>query len=1061
MSTTDSIGLLREYADHGDEAAFGEIVDRYVDLVYSTALRRVGGDADLARDVTQTVFTDLARKARSLREVAMLGGWLHRHTGFVSATVVRSERRRRAREQEAAEMNALQNSPDSFWHQLAPVLDEAIDGLDEADREAIVMRFYEQRDFRSLGAALGVSDDAAQKRVSRALEKLRLRLASQGVALGLGALASLMAARAVSAAPAGLSGSARTAALAGAGAGTELWLVLARLAGSSAGKWGLGMTVAALAIGGWLWTNHPGARSPAATVAKENSTAERVEAAPPSATSVSMASDASAQTAPADSARELLLHIVAADTGRPVPRAAIECRFIEAGMTQAGAPMELTSSEAGLCAVPLPAMPPRLLMIRSRVDGFADTTLAWSPERGESVPEQYTLRLARSTPIGGLVLDQAGYPVPGAQVRISCLGVGQGGTAAPHLSAEGAEVATTDSQGRWRMDRFAKGTICSEDGRPELMFQAVHPDYFRERPFMYGNGVPREIQKELLAGTYVFRLARKLALRGTVVDADGHAVPNVKIGLNPASVSSGLTNQADGSFSVTGRAGRNSITFEASGYALAETNVDLEPNMAPLRVALQAVRRLRLKVTDPDGHPVSGAEVVFRKVESDAQVIATGASAEGLPAITVTTPFDRQTDAQGRVSWGNPPSGGFSLEITAPGMRRTNVWMKADGLEHMVKLAWALTISGTVRDTDTGQPIPRFNVSAGTRDLWISSRRFSDGKFRLVVANILGATVMFKFEANGYVPVVTRAVRADAGEVLFDIRMQAAPSIPVMVLQPDGTPDANADIGLVGPGEHLQVVPGGLWRSQGRGERDRLSTDDQGRFTLPPCEEGTWVVAAAPAGYAETTPGALAADPTLRLLPWGRVEGTFYSSGNVAAGTLLRLTTSNPFLEALDAVRADENGHFEFPKVPAGKFRLMESSGSLLHPSAPTPLGEVTVGPGETQAMTVGAYTVIARLSWPEGSKPQADWSILAYYFRNKLDGSTPRGRDVNTKPDGSLTAKDLTAGSYLLKVNVGGPPAGNGRRKILFQAEAAFTVPAQPISGTLNLGRVALQATR
>ncbi len=193
----DSVGLLRDYAEHGNEAAFGEVVARYIDLVYSTAVRRVGGDADLARDVTQTVFTDLARKARSLGGQVMLGGWLHRHTGFVSASVVRSERRRQAREQQAAEMNTLHHFPDPAWQQLAPVLDESIDALDAPDRQAILLRFYERRDLRSVGAALGVSDDAAQKRVGRALDKLRALLANRGVTLSGAALAGLMAAEAV------------------------------------------------------------------------------------------------------------------------------------------------------------------------------------------------------------------------------------------------------------------------------------------------------------------------------------------------------------------------------------------------------------------------------------------------------------------------------------------------------------------------------------------------------------------------------------------------------------------------------------------------------------------------------------------------------------------------------------------------------------------------------------------------------------------------------------------------------------------------------------------------
>src|SRR5262249_756522 len=127
----------------------------------------------LAEDVSQQVFTDLARKADSLPINVMLGGWLHRHTGFVASNFMRVELRRQNRERKALEMNTMNEPSEADWNQLAPVLDEAIDQLDTTDRDALVLRFFEQQDLRAVGAALGITDDAAQKRVSRAVERLR------------------------------------------------------------------------------------------------------------------------------------------------------------------------------------------------------------------------------------------------------------------------------------------------------------------------------------------------------------------------------------------------------------------------------------------------------------------------------------------------------------------------------------------------------------------------------------------------------------------------------------------------------------------------------------------------------------------------------------------------------------------------------------------------------------------------------------------------------------------------------------------------------------------------
>ncbi len=201
---TDTNQLLREYAQRGSESAFRKLVACYLDLVYSVALRRAGGDFHLAQDIAQTVFTDLARKARSLPPDVRLGGWLHRHTCFVASTIMRSERRRWARERQAVEMNSLNGAIQNAADDLGPVLDEAIDRLDASDREAIVLRFFERRDLREVGVALGISEDAVQKRVSRAVDKLREQMTASGVATTTTALGAALVTSAVSAAPAGL-----------------------------------------------------------------------------------------------------------------------------------------------------------------------------------------------------------------------------------------------------------------------------------------------------------------------------------------------------------------------------------------------------------------------------------------------------------------------------------------------------------------------------------------------------------------------------------------------------------------------------------------------------------------------------------------------------------------------------------------------------------------------------------------------------------------------------------------------------------------------------------------
>jgi RNA polymerase sigma factor (sigma-70 family) len=217
---TETQKLLAEYARNSSETAFRELVTRYVDLVYSTAVRMVEGDAHRAQDVTQTVFADLARKAAKLSDEIMLGGWLHRHTCYVAANVMRGERRRRQRERTAAEMNANEDHSEANLSEIRPVLDDAINQLGPDDRTAILLRYFDKHDLRAVGAALGATENAAQKRVSRALDELRGLLKRRGVALSAAALGTALSVEAVSAAPMGLGIAVATTALTGGAAGS-------------------------------------------------------------------------------------------------------------------------------------------------------------------------------------------------------------------------------------------------------------------------------------------------------------------------------------------------------------------------------------------------------------------------------------------------------------------------------------------------------------------------------------------------------------------------------------------------------------------------------------------------------------------------------------------------------------------------------------------------------------------------------------------------------------------------------------------------------------------------
>jgi RNA polymerase sigma factor (sigma-70 family) len=239
----DDAQLLRDFAETRSEAAFAEIVRRQVALVHSAALRQVNGDAHLAQDVTQLVFTDLALKAGEVARHRVLAGWLFTSTRFAAAKLVRGERRRQAREAEAHIMNEItrDDSAKMDWERVRPVLDETLAELGDADREAILLRFFEGRDFAEVGARLRLSDNAARMRVERALDKLHGLLAKRGVTSTTAALAVALGANAVIAAPAGLAASVTGAALAGGGA--------VAVGAAAGGAWATFMSMTKLQLG--------------------------------------------------------------------------------------------------------------------------------------------------------------------------------------------------------------------------------------------------------------------------------------------------------------------------------------------------------------------------------------------------------------------------------------------------------------------------------------------------------------------------------------------------------------------------------------------------------------------------------------------------------------------------------------------------------------------------------------------------------------------------------------------------------------------------------------------
>lgn len=238
------LDLLQAYTRTRSQEAFTALVQRHVDLVYSAALRQVRS-TQLAEDVAQSVFLDLARRAHELQPGQPLAPWLFVVTRRTAIDTIRSEARRQAREQTAAELDAMK-TPSPTWLRVKDEIDESLATLGEDERAAILLRFFENKSLREVGASMGITEDTAQKRVSRALDRLRDLLVRRGIAVSSVALASDLSAHALHSAPAALAPVIASAALPVATtvvAGTSTMVVFSKAVAASVVTGALGLMV--------------------------------------------------------------------------------------------------------------------------------------------------------------------------------------------------------------------------------------------------------------------------------------------------------------------------------------------------------------------------------------------------------------------------------------------------------------------------------------------------------------------------------------------------------------------------------------------------------------------------------------------------------------------------------------------------------------------------------------------------------------------------------------------------------------------------------------------------
>lgn len=1072
MRTMGDWELLQEYAKHRSEAAFTELVHRHLNWVYSAARRQVG-DPHLAEDVTQAVFVLLARKAGSLRLGTIVAGWLFRTTRFVAARAVRNEYRRKRREEAASAMNVITIPPDDIWNQLAPHLDQAVAALSATDSSAILLRFYEKKSLREVGERLGLSEEAAKKRVTRAVEKMRDFLTRRGVVLGGVALVGVLAEQTMQAAPAtltvavlkGISTSAVLPQLARETLTAWRWTKL-KMVGSVAA---VSVTAVVLTATVEPWR----ARDARPASSAGNGAAAILRAAESGTGSAKQSTSKTTVKELPASARFINIRVVDAQKKQPLPGANIEVY----GLKREG--ITGRTDKQGRYEIELPNQDPEFLQVITHAQGFVSMVVFWHTRNGTfQLPGEFTFTLEPSTSIGGVVQDEQGQPIAGASVSISTPWSNMAG-ASEEVSTNVDDNVVTDARGQWRSDQVPADLS-------KLSIRLKHPEYVTE------SAQPSAEELRDMMGVMVMK--KGLVVQGVVFGDDAQPIEGANVMQGPVCCNPSIPSMktdSNGRFRFANVApGPMVLTFKAEGRAPELTTVDVNPQTAPLEVHLAKGNVIRGRVVDTKGNPVAHAWV------------ATDAWREHR-----SLGWWGQTDAEGRFVWSNAPPDevlfafgkeGFMSINTRPSMPS----LKPSDEERVVMLLPVLRVRGAVVDADTGLPVLEIKVIPGStstetnRALWNEDgiMTFTNGQYQMAFDMEPSGTAidrdangheivstntahLIRVEADGYDPTNSRPFNSDEGDVVFDFHLKKGSFVSGVVRALDGTSLENAEV-ILGTRSTNNMI-----------DQQRGKTDANGRFSLLKSGEDYSLTATHEQGFAYITREEFQTAAAIVVQPWGRIEGTLHIGSRPGTNeTIVAATASSGYQTK---AQTDDHGDFVMDKVPPLFLWLSrQSTGKLgeiwLYRSD---LGSADVHPGETMHLVLGGTgrAVVGHVLAPAGYDKPIDWNYSRVnlsvftappeHFTTMTDAEklawrqawfkSAEGQAYVRNPrhhstmidDGTFRIDDVAPGKYRFNVTADAPPENrytiNGPR--IGEATRTITISDGDPDEPLDLGDIEL----